>query len=81
MTTYGRKAFDRKERLRRCSMSGQSVAICCCSAYLTPQGYWQADQNIQDCERMATELGTFRVRESQKPEDFFNLVEPVYRAF
>ena len=69
--------FHQKERTRRAKMSPQSIALYCCSAYLTPAGYWQADQNYEDCVRQAILLGTFKVRHAQKPEDFFNLVPPV----
>ena len=69
-------SFVRKESARRARMSAQDVRIACCSAYLTPQGWWQADQDLDACKRMAIELGTFKFRFAQRPEDFFACVPP-----
>lgn len=60
---------------RRAKTSQQDLAISCCPAYRVKAGYWQADQSLDDCVRMAEAEGTFKVRLPMTPEQYFNCAD------
>ena len=63
MKSYsGAGIFDPISAKSRRKKSDWEIRALMSPAYMLPNGSWQADQNIEDCRKMAALLETNRVR-------------------